>query len=300
MLKRVLAHYGTLLRATTGTSAHAENYGYIAKIAELRALYDELRALQPDSLALKGFKVFSQTDEDGILEAIFRSVGNNRTFLEIGVEDGTECNTHYLALQGWRGAWVEASDAHAASIEAGLGGREFTGRFKLFNDFARTDNITRIYRETCDFVGQSDLDLFSLDIDGNDIYVLSALLREGARPSVICLEYNGKFPPTVSISVSRDEERVWGRDDYFGASLRALDDILTPYDYVLLTCNVPGTNAFYVRREKSSDLKMQSLEEAWQPIRLHLTPLPAGHRPTLKYMRDAVTGVSHWREQPQL
>src|SRR5262245_10338826 len=44
-----------------------------------------------------GFKMYSQNDEDGILQEMFRRVGTaNRTFIEFGVQNGFECNTAKL------------------------------------------------------------------------------------------------------------------------------------------------------------------------------------------------------------
>lgn len=42
-------------------------------------------------------RVFSQNGEDGIIEAIFARIGEgNKFFVEFGVQDGKECNTHNL------------------------------------------------------------------------------------------------------------------------------------------------------------------------------------------------------------
>ena len=55
-----------------------------------------------------GYKNFSQADEDGILEEIFKRIGTvNKTFIEIGVQDGYECNTLHLINQKWNGIWIE-------------------------------------------------------------------------------------------------------------------------------------------------------------------------------------------------
>ena len=51
-----------------------------------------------------GFKVYSQADEDGILEEIFKRIGvSQRKFIEFGIQDGKECNTTYLLKSGWSG-----------------------------------------------------------------------------------------------------------------------------------------------------------------------------------------------------
>lgn len=253
---------------------------------EFARLQDSIRAADPDDLAGRGFKVYSQNDEDGIIEAIFERIGCDETYCEIGVENGRECNTHYLALKGWRGAWIEGSPKMCARIEEDLGGRDFPRHFKLLEEMVDRDNIIGLYRRVTEFLGVQDLSFFSLDIDGNDLYVLDALLTSGAAPAVICIEYNGKFPPPLSLSVAYDKNRNWLRDDHFGASLQAFDDILSARGYGLVTCNVTGANAFYVRSDLKDRFKIAEPKAVWRPLRLELCPLPASHRPGMGFLRE--------------
>ena len=49
------------------------------------------------SLQSKGRRVFSQADEDGVIEEVFNHVGTtNKVYVEFGASDGQECNTRYL------------------------------------------------------------------------------------------------------------------------------------------------------------------------------------------------------------
>ncbi len=81
-----------------------------------------------------GVRVFAQWDEDGILAFLLDTVGDvPKRFVEIGVEDYTECNTRFLLRQGdWRGVVVEADPNCArrirgaqapAAIRTGVGQR---------------------------------------------------------------------------------------------------------------------------------------------------------------------------------
>ena len=48
-------------------------------------------------LVKKGFKVFSQNDEDGAIEAVFDYIGTtDKVYVEFGVESCIECNSRYL------------------------------------------------------------------------------------------------------------------------------------------------------------------------------------------------------------
>ena len=58
--------------------------------------YHDNKRLEP-----YGFKVYSQCDEDGIIQEIFKRIGEeSRTFVEFGVGDGLENNTVKLLLEG--------------------------------------------------------------------------------------------------------------------------------------------------------------------------------------------------------
>ena len=49
------------------------------------------------SLRRAGRRVFSQNDEDGVIEEIFNYIGTtNKVYVEFGASDGLECNTRFL------------------------------------------------------------------------------------------------------------------------------------------------------------------------------------------------------------
>src|SRR5215211_5834044 len=98
---------------------------YAIQLQVLRAWEEEMakpRHADPRRLLRYGFKVYSQNDEDGIIQEIFKRIGTtNKTFIEFGVEAGSECNTAKLLLEGWRGLWIEAAPHHANTIRRSLG-----------------------------------------------------------------------------------------------------------------------------------------------------------------------------------
>lgn len=105
--------------------------------------------------------------------------------------------------------------------------------------------------ETIKRFAVGELDVLSMDIDGNDYYVLGAI--HSVAPRVIVAEYNAKFPPDVRWVMERDEAHRWDSTDYFGASLKALEFLLAERDYLLVGCNLLRTNAFPVRKELVRD-----------------------------------------------
>jgi hypothetical protein len=188
-----------------------------------------------------GAKFFSQSDEDGItLEIIRRLELKTGTFLELGVGDGTENNTLVLLSIGWRGAWVGgenlAFDPHGNPK-----------RLSYKKAWVSLDNINVLVDQALSGIAASDVDVLSVDLDGNDLYFTEALLNV-LHPKLVIVEYNAKFPPPARWSVKYDPNFRWDGTDYQGASLASFCDLLARFDYTLVCCNAAtGTNAFFVK-----------------------------------------------------
>lgn len=237
----------------------------------------------PDNPCVFGYKVYSQVDEDGIIQNILGRIPNHsRTFIEIGCGTGVENNTHFLALLGYDGCWIDGSAANIAQIKRQLGRLQFDS-LNIINAFVNRDNIGALIDDCMKFIGSESLGFLSLDIDGNDLYVLGEIMKI-SNPEVVCVEYNAKFPPPVAISIAYSEGVQWAGDDYHGASLSAFCELLS--DYVLVCCNASGANAFFVRKDKASGFSGYSISDIYQPARFELIRVAAGHPPTLKFLRD--------------
>ncbi len=257
----------------------------IQQEAEYSRVKGELLQKYPESLALSGKKIYSQTDEDGIIEEIFNRIPNSKRFLEIGIQTGVECNTLYLLLKGWKGTWIEGSATYCKVIEKKLGGLQFTNKLSVVNSFVDRENIINLFNNSDEFFGNKELDFFSLDIDGNDFHIMEALLKNSFSPKAICVEYNAKFPPPLKFKVKYNQSYVWDGTDYQGCTLQSYVDLFNEYNYTLVCCNIPGNNAFFVRNEFASLFKIYSVEEFYQPCRYYLAPINLAHKPSLNYLK---------------
>jgi len=120
------------------------------------------------------------------------------------------------------------------------------------------------------------VDLLSIDLDGNDYYVLDAI--RSISPRVIVAEYNSKFPADIPWIIEYNEDHRWDSTDYFGASLKSLETLLSTRGYSLVGCNILGTNAFFVRTDLVSETRFCApftAENHYEPSRYFL--LPAFH-----------------------
>lgn len=263
----------------------------IQQETEYRRLNEAMRAKYPDNPALAGKKIYSQTDEDGIIAEIFKRIPNNKTFLEIGIQTGVECNTLFLLLKGWRGTWVEGSPKYCKTIAENLGGSSFPGKLNVVNSFIDRDNIVGIFKAAHDFFGVQELDFFSLDIDGNDFYIAEALFNNAIYPKVVCVEYNAKFPPPVSLNIKYNKTHVWDYSDYMGCTLQCYADLFEKHHYTLVCCNLPGINAFFVRNEYAHLFTKYSIDEIYQPYRFYLSPITVAQQPSLRYLKNQLEAL---------
>src|SRR5580765_3172950 len=68
------------------------------------------------SFATTGLSIHSMQGEDGHILHILREIGvTNRQFIEIGIQNGMECNTANLTFNfGWGGVLIEGNPEDAA------------------------------------------------------------------------------------------------------------------------------------------------------------------------------------------
>lgn len=250
----------------------------------IAALLASPRYDDPARLERSGFKAYSQSDEDGILAEVFRRIGStNRVFLETGVENGLENNTLYLLHNGWRGCWIECDDQCVEQIRSGFHEPLADATLKLRHARVDCANVNALIAE---FGLPQEIDLLSIDIDGNDYHVWQAITS--IDPRVVVIEYNARFAPPTRWVMPYDAKHVAERNDYFGASLSSLANLGEAKGYALVGCNITGSNAFFVRKDIAHGKFQQppSAENFYHPARYFLTPaFVSGHPP--RYGRSA-------------
>ena len=226
---------------------------------------------------------------DGILAAILTRLNMGHsppTRVEIGCSDGLENITHWLLLQGFRGVWFDASIGCVAAIGQALGGLEFPA-LRVRQAFVDAKNVVDLLGEAGEFLGTREPDVLAVDIDGNDVAVVTAALTV-SQPRVLVVEYNAKFPPPMSLTLAYNPAVRWHEDDYQGASLVAWCEALPGYQ--LVACSLSGVNAFFVRADLAGGFPVATPAELFEPPRYHLAQSRAGHKPTLKWLRQVVRG----------
>lgn len=192
-----------------------------------------------------GLKVYSQNNEDGIIHFLLNMLlVKNSKFVEIGTESKyQESNTRFL---------YESTDSEGLIIDNFLDLKyleedldKWKGRIKLIKEWVDSENINLILKNNNFF---KDLDIFSLDIDGVDYWVIDSL--PGKISKIFIAEYNPFFGPDLEITVPNIKN--FNRTNYhysnlcFGMSLKALINIMKKKGYVFLGVNNLKNNAFFV------------------------------------------------------
>jgi predicted O-methyltransferase YrrM len=266
---------GLLQKLRGGADAAVRAERLLRQLVQLelaRQLASQPRFQDPKRLLASAFKVYSQGPEDGMIAEVFRRIGlGARRFVEFGVESGLECNSAFLLVQGWSGAWIEGSSRHAGKAH-----RNFKGYpVEVVNDFVTVENADALIAR---LAGEDELDLLSIDIDFNDYWVWRAITT--VRPRLLVIEYNATLPPDLRKTVPYAAQGGWTGSNYFGASLGALEALGLEKGYSLVGCSPSGVNAFFVRDDLVGDRFCAPFTAVnhYEPPRYGLVG-PSGHSP---------------------
>jgi hypothetical protein len=229
--------------------------------------YENRRRLEdPLYLERYGYKIYSQNDEDGIIEEIFNRIGTtDRRFIEFGVQNGLESNCHYLLFKGWTGLWIDGDRKFVQELQKLFDRPIKDKRLRIINAFITTENINRLIGKEI----RGELDLLSIDIDGNDYWIWEAV--DCINPRVVVIEYNAKFPPPAEWIMPYNLVHIWNGSDLHGASLKSLEKLGSTRGYQLVGTTMNGVNAFFVRKDLTKDLfpkpaSAENLYHAWEGV----------------------------------
>jgi hypothetical protein len=220
-----------------------------------------------------GFRVFSQYEEDGKLLYIFALTGmKNKTFVEIGSDDGINSNCANLAFNfGFHGLFLDGNE------KAINRGRNFYAKYPhpwMYQPKFRCAKVTaeNINTLVSEAGLKGEIGLLSVDVDGNDYWIWKALTV--VQPEVVIIETHVEFGMR-NIVVPYDPNYSFpGKHPvYHGASAVAMAKLGKEKGYRLVGANDLGFNFIFVRNglaEKElpevsveSVLTHPSVKESW-------------------------------------
>ena len=205
------------------------------------------------------YKIFSQNGEDGIINYLTSQLNINKPkFIEIGVGDYSESNTRFI---------FETVSPHGMIIDCIKNFREkvkgnvliWKGQLEIIEQQVSNKNILHLINSKNFF---ENLDIFSLDIDGVDYWILKELPKNFSKIAII--EYNPIFGVEKNITVPNIEN--FNRNDYhysnlcFGMSLKAAIKVMEEKNFYFVGVNLMRNNAFFVSNIFSKDDYFRNLE----------------------------------------
>ena len=124
---------------------------------------------------------------------------------------------------------------------------------QVIKRFIDLDNLDDIF-------DMNKLGCLSIDIDGNDYWVLDKILSKKIIPEVIIAEYNSSFLDH-EITIPYDKKLYhtdikYSNPWYHGASLAAFNKLLSKHKYSLVKV-IGGTNAIFVQEDLLNKTKLK-------------------------------------------
>jgi hypothetical protein len=213
-----------------GLIGAAKHYGSIFELGLQRFKY-----------SLRGR--FSHANEQLILASYIEELlpgDQPRTVVDIGAGNGVRWSNSYALLRaGWKTIGIEADSQKYSLLSRAY--RKFP-RAQASHLRADPRNIGALLKE---FDVERNFGVLCLDIDGNDYWVLDAILSE-FRPGLIVTEINENIPPPLRFVVNFDPDfRL--RYHFYGYSIAALEDLCVEHDYGIL--RLEYNNAFLAPSE---------------------------------------------------
>jgi hypothetical protein len=188
-------------------------------------------------------KGFSRSGEDEILQKLIAELlpaNHHRSAVDIGAGDGVRwSNTYALFSQGWRGVGAEGDPRKVIKLAQAY--RDYPNVFACRAQVTPQTVVPLLQA----YEIEKDFSVLSLDIDGNDYWVMQAILSE-FRPRLIVTEINEKIPPPIRFIVKYNPAFTL-RHHFFGFSIASLEDLCAEFDYSIVALEY--NNAFLAANE---------------------------------------------------
>ncbi len=199
-----------------------------------------------------GFSRFSEFEEDGHLLYLLTLAGStSRTVVEISSQDGRVCMaTNLLVHHRWRGFLFDGDP-----VFVNEGQRFFASHLATRSappvmkaEWFTRENVNQVLGAA----GVPDqVDVLSLDIDGNDLYLWSAMKM---RPRILICEFNNAIPSELALTIPYKPDFSFAalpaeQSMFRSASLAAFVAVGRRKGYRLVGMNALGFNAIFLRED---------------------------------------------------
>ena len=185
--------------------------------------------------------VTSQGGEDGVIAKIFDTMKPVHSYcVEFGAWNGVHLSNTWtlINVMGWSGLLIEGNETKFLELAGTYAGND---QVRTLNRYVGSgeDSLDTIL---ADAGTPRDLDLLSIDVDGNDWHIWESLAE--FQPRLVVIEFNPSIPNDVYFVQDFDP------DVNHGASLAALINLGKQKGYELIAAL--NYNAFFVSKQDYS------------------------------------------------
>ncbi len=180
---------------------------------------------------------YSQLGEELILLKIFENIGTtNKYLVDFGAGDGEILSNSNLLIEehGFNGLLMDVDNKDNQKVK---------------KEIITAENICALFKK---HNVPKTFDLLCIDIDGNDYYVLKAIIRGGYRPRVILTKFNDCIPNGVDKYINYNANHVYDNTDYYGYSYTTGLRLAKELDYVVV-CENGKTNLVMIDKNENLD-----------------------------------------------
>ena len=247
MLNRIKNFFSSIITKSNDRNIFAIGSSHLSIMQQY---YSEIK-----NLSDVDYKVFSQTGEDGMIDYLLYSLNIKiPKFVEIGVGDYSESNTRYIFEKNCcKGLIVDKNRNLKKKVSKVV--KLWKGDLTIIETIVTSQNILNILNSN-NF--DNNLDVFSLDVDGIDYWLLEALPEKLSK--IIIVGYNSIFGPNLEVTVPNLENFDRKKYHYsylcYGASLRAIIKLMKKKKYVFVGTNIACLNAFFVLEREVEKLNL--------------------------------------------
>ena len=225
-----------------------------------RNLYTLIRSRFVDQTALplprrilaQRFRVSSQNEEDGLTLALINLAGNDKPALS-GSRGRRQRRQHRLPrgnlrldrVDGRRPRKMRRATCRQVCVRYGVDVKQV---------WLTRDNVNEVVR---DHGLDGQIDLLSVDLDGNDYWVWRAL--GACSPRIVILAFNAAFGAERAVTMPYDPAfdraaSTEGAQGYYGASLAAFEQLGREKGYRLVIVEPKGVHAYLLRNDVASEI----------------------------------------------
>ena len=198
-----------------------------------------------------GFRAYSEYEEDGIILYVLSMIGfKTRRVVEMCCGSGSVCMATNLILNhGFDGFLFDGNAENIRRAHAFFGKKKDCHLYRpvLTEAWITAENVNDLLI-TAGCGGE--VDLFSLDLDGNDYWILSAI--NAIRPRLLVVETHNIIPGDKSLTIEYDPNfycwnKIGHEQNYRSVSLLAMQRLCKRRGYRMIGAHRHGFNVFFLK-----------------------------------------------------